>query len=27
MLRRMSRKYDPIQAFQEAVSGGFKLNE
>jgi hypothetical protein len=27
MLRRMSRKYDPIQTFQKAVSGGFKLNE
>jgi hypothetical protein len=27
MLRRISRKYDPTQTFQEAVIGGFKLNE
>lgn len=26
MLRRISRKYDPTQTFQEAVIGGFKLD-
>lgn len=27
MLRRVSRKYDPLQLFQVGVPGGFKLSE
>jgi len=27
MLRRISRKYDPTRTFQEAVVGGFKIED